>query len=337
MVLRIEDTDRERSTPENVDQILEALRWLELDWDEGPLSQWERRERHAEAVDRLLASGHAYEDEGAVRFRVPDEGEITFQDAILGPVTNPLAAIQDFVIRRSDGSPLYNLAVAVDDRDMGITHVVRGQDHVSNTPRQLMLLRGAGRAAAGLRAHPAAARPGRQEALQAPRRGLGAGAARRRLPPRGGAQLHRAARLGLRREHHVHDDRRAGGALRARARVEEPGRVRRAEAALDERPLPARARSGRAEGPARGAAGTRAAGGGRGHQPGEDLHAGGVLGPRRLPGGAAGVRREGVGKGHERRGRRAPAGRPRRARPSSSASTPRRSRPRCAAWSSGWP
>ena len=75
-----------------------------------------------------------------MRFRVPDEGEVTFQDAILGPITNPLAAIQDFVIRRSDGSPLYNLAVAVDDRDMGITHVVRGQDHVSNTPRQLMLL-----------------------------------------------------------------------------------------------------------------------------------------------------------------------------------------------------
>jgi glutamyl-tRNA synthetase len=143
-VLRIEDTDRERSTPENVDQILEALRWLELDWDEGPISQWERRERHAEAVDQLLESGHAYEDEGAVRFRVPDEGAITFQDAVLGDITNPYSAINDFVIRRSDGSPLYNLAVAVDDRDMGVTHVVRGQDHVSNTPRQLMLLRALG-------------------------------------------------------------------------------------------------------------------------------------------------------------------------------------------------
>ena len=140
-VLRIEDTDRERSTPENVELILDALRWLELDWDEGPLSQWERRERHSEAVTQLLDSGHAYEDEGAVRFRVPDEGEITFQDAVLGDVTNPHSAIDDFVIQRSDGSPLYNLAVAVDDRDMGITHVVRGQDHVSNTPRQLMLLR----------------------------------------------------------------------------------------------------------------------------------------------------------------------------------------------------
>jgi glutamyl-tRNA synthetase len=143
-VLRIEDTDRERSTPENVEQILEALRWLELDWDEGPLSQWERRDAHTEAVTQLLDSGQAYEDEGAVRFRVPEEGEITFQDAVLGDVTNPYSAIKDFVIRRSDGSPLYNLAVAVDDRDMGITHVVRGQDHVSNTPRQLMLLRALG-------------------------------------------------------------------------------------------------------------------------------------------------------------------------------------------------
>jgi glutamyl-tRNA synthetase len=143
-VLRIEDTDRERSTPENVELILDALRWLELDWDEGPHSQWERRERHSEAVTQMLESGHAYEDEGAVRFRVPDEGEISFQDVVLGDVTNPYSAIDDFVIQRSDGSPLYNLAVAVDDRDMGITHVVRGQDHVSNTPRQLMLLRALG-------------------------------------------------------------------------------------------------------------------------------------------------------------------------------------------------
>jgi glutamyl-tRNA synthetase len=143
-VLRIEDTDRERSTPENVELILEALRWLELDWDEGPHSQWERRERHAEAVQQLLESGNAYEDEGAVRFRVPEEGEISFQDVVLGEITNPYSAIKDFVIQRSDGSPLYNLAVAVDDRDMGITHVVRGQDHVSNTPRQLMMLRALG-------------------------------------------------------------------------------------------------------------------------------------------------------------------------------------------------
>ena len=143
-VLRIEDTDRARSTPENVEQILDGLSWLGLDWDEGPISQWERRERHAEAVEQLLESGAAYEDEGAVRFRVPQEGEITFHDAILGEITTPYSAINDFVIRRSDGSPLYNLAVAVDDLDMWITHVVRGQDHVSNTPRQLMLIRALG-------------------------------------------------------------------------------------------------------------------------------------------------------------------------------------------------
>ena len=251
-VLRIEDTDRERSTPENVEQILDALRWLELDWDEGPISQWERRDRHTEAVEQLLESGHAYEDEGAVRFRVPDEGEISFHDVVLGDVTTPYSAIQDFVIRRSDGSPLYNLAVAVDDRDMGITHVVRGQDHVSNTPRQVMLLRGARRGAAGVRAHPAAARPGREEAVEAPRRGVGPGGARRRLSPGGGPQLHRPARLGLRREHRVHDHRRAGRALLARARLEEPGGVRRAEAALDERPLPARAAARGAPPPPRG-------------------------------------------------------------------------------------
>jgi glutamyl-tRNA synthetase len=142
-VLRIEDTDRERSTPENVEQILDALRWLELDWDEGPYSQAERGDRHREAIDQLVRDGHAYEDEGAVRMRVP-EGETVIDDVIRGEVRFPHEGIKDFVIRRSDGSPLYNLAVAVDDLDMGITHVVRGEDHLSNTPRQLMILRGLG-------------------------------------------------------------------------------------------------------------------------------------------------------------------------------------------------
>jgi glutamyl-tRNA synthetase len=143
-VLRIEDTDRERSTPENVEQILDALHWLELDWDEGPYSQAGRLDAHTEAIDRLLAEGRAYEDEGAVRLRVPDEGETVVEDVIRGPIGFPHGSIKDFVIRRSDGSPLYNLAVAVDDRDMGITHVVRGEDHLSNTPRQVMLLRALG-------------------------------------------------------------------------------------------------------------------------------------------------------------------------------------------------
>jgi glutamyl-tRNA synthetase len=143
-VLRIEDTDRERSTPENVEQIHDVLSWLELDWDEGPFSQAERRPRHEEEIQRLQAEGHAYLDEGAVRLRVPDEGSTTVHDVIRGDVVFEHSAIDDFVIARSDGSPLYNLAVAVDDRDMGITHVVRGADHLSNTPRQLLILRALG-------------------------------------------------------------------------------------------------------------------------------------------------------------------------------------------------
>jgi glutamyl-tRNA synthetase len=144
LVLRIEDTDRERATPENVELILDALRWLELDWDEGPFSQAERAPAHTEAIDQLLAGGHAYEDEGAVRLRVPDEGETVFHDLIRGDIATPNQAIDDFVIRRSDGSAVYNLAVAIDDRDMGITQVVRGEDHISNTPRQMMILRALG-------------------------------------------------------------------------------------------------------------------------------------------------------------------------------------------------
>src|SRR5215217_4397230 len=143
-VLRIEDTDRERSTPENVEQILDALEWLGLDYDEGPISQADRVGRHQEEIQRLLSDGHAYEDEGAVRLRVPDEGSTTVQDIIRGDIVFDHSAIDDFVIARSDGSPLYNLAVAVDDHDMGITHVVRGADHISNTPRQLMIMQAMG-------------------------------------------------------------------------------------------------------------------------------------------------------------------------------------------------
>jgi glutamyl-tRNA synthetase len=143
-VLRIEDTDRERSTDENVEQIYDALRWLELDWDEGPFSQAERIDRHQEEIRRLLDEGHAYEDDGATRLRVPEGGQTTVHDVIRGQIVFEHDAIDDFVIARSDGSPLYNLAVAVDDRDMGITHVIRGADHISNTPRQLMILKALG-------------------------------------------------------------------------------------------------------------------------------------------------------------------------------------------------
>jgi glutamyl-tRNA synthetase len=168
LVLRIEDTDRERSTEENVAQIIDAMEWLELDWDVGPVSQASRADRHAEALQQLLDSGAAYrdsatakdveawkvehgadrgyrgqptaEDGGAVRLRVPDEGETVVHDLIRGPVSFPNRSYDDFVIARGDRSVLYNFAVAVDDAEMGITDVVRGDDHLSNTPKQLLVL-----------------------------------------------------------------------------------------------------------------------------------------------------------------------------------------------------
>ncbi|MEA2360179.1 MAG: glutamyl-tRNA synthetase [Solirubrobacteraceae bacterium] len=169
-VLRIEDTDRERSTPENVEQILDALRWLELDWDEGPISQVARTERHQEALAQLLDQGDAYrssataedvraykerhgadrgfrgeaEAEGAVRLRVPDAGATIVHDLIRGDTTFAHEHMDDPVIARADGSVLYNFAVAVDDLDAGITHVIRGEDHLSNTPKQLLVFEALG-------------------------------------------------------------------------------------------------------------------------------------------------------------------------------------------------
>ena len=167
MVLRIEDTDRERSAAENVEQILDALHWLELDWDEGPVSQYEQADRHREALERLLDSGAAYRDpatgddvaawkkehgnrgyrgqasddaNAAVRLHVADTGDTVVADEIRGEVRFPNQAQDDFVIARADGSVLYNFAVAVDDSDMGITHVIRGDDHLSNTPKQLLVM-----------------------------------------------------------------------------------------------------------------------------------------------------------------------------------------------------
>jgi glutamyl-tRNA synthetase len=170
LVLRIEDTDRERSTPENVAQILEALEWLELDFDEGPISQAARAGRHREVLAGLLAAGHAYrstataedvrafkaahgadrgfrgepEPEGAVRLRVPDEGETVVHDVIRGATTFAHRHLDDPVIARADGSVLYNFAVAVDDLDARISHVVRGEDHLSNTPKQLLVFEALG-------------------------------------------------------------------------------------------------------------------------------------------------------------------------------------------------
>src|SRR5829696_10345908 len=170
LVLRIEDTDRERSTPENVAQILEALTWLGIGWDEGPILQSERAGRHRQVLDALLADGHAYrsgattqdvqayraehgadrgfrgtpEPEGAVRLRVPDEGFTVVHDAIRGDTRFEHVHLDDPVIARADGSVLYNFAVAVDDLDAGISHVVRGEDHLSNTPKQLLVFEALG-------------------------------------------------------------------------------------------------------------------------------------------------------------------------------------------------
>jgi glutamyl-tRNA synthetase len=170
LVLRIEDTDRERSTPENVEQILDALRWLELDFDEGPISQVSRSDRHAEVLQRLLDQGHAYrssataddvraykdehgsdrgfrgsdEAEGAVRLRVPDDGATVVHDIIRGDTTFQHVHLDDPVIARADGSVLYNFAVAIDDLDAEISHVVRGEDHLSNTPKQALVLQALG-------------------------------------------------------------------------------------------------------------------------------------------------------------------------------------------------
>ncbi len=150
-VLRIEDTDAERSSDEMVTGILDGLRWLGLDWDEGPdvggpyapYVQSQRLEKYRAAAQSLLASGQAYVDEGAIRFRIPP-GKTTFVDEVHGLIEFDNEHIESFVILRSDGHPTYHLSVVVDDIDMAITHVVRGDDHISNTPKQVLLYHGFG-------------------------------------------------------------------------------------------------------------------------------------------------------------------------------------------------
>jgi glutamyl-tRNA synthetase len=170
--LRVEDTDTERNRPELTDNILEMLRWLGIDWDEGPVRQSERLELYAAAAERLFAQGSAYwcdctredvdrraaeagrppgydgfcRDRGlgpgegrALRFRTPDEGLTRWPDAVRGDVAFENATIQDFVIVRSSGQPLFLVANVVDDAEMQITHVIRGEDHVSNTAKYLLL------------------------------------------------------------------------------------------------------------------------------------------------------------------------------------------------------
>jgi len=169
LLLRIEDTDRERSTEQNVAQILDALTWLELDWDEGPVSQVARADRHQEVLSELLDRNLAYrsnataddvkiykaehgtdkgfrgtpEETGAVRLRVP-EGSTTVRDLIRGDTVFQHVHLDDPVIARADGTVLYNFAVAVDDHDAGVTHVIRGEDHLSNTPKQMLVFEALG-------------------------------------------------------------------------------------------------------------------------------------------------------------------------------------------------
>ena len=178
-VLRIEDTDRERSTPENVEAIFDGMAWLNLDADEKPIYQTERFDRYREVIQKLLDGGHAYkcycskeridklrEEQMAnkikprydghcsagveppspdapyvVRFRNPTDGEVVVDDLVRGRVVFRNDELDDLIIQRSDGSPTYNLSVVVDDSDMNISHVIRGDDHLNNTPRQINILK----------------------------------------------------------------------------------------------------------------------------------------------------------------------------------------------------
>ncbi len=185
-VLRIEDTDRERSTQASVQAILDGLTWLGIDWDEGPFYQMERLDRYKTVADQLLAEGKAYycyaskeeldalrESQRArgekprydgrwrpetdkilpeppagvipvIRFKTPRAGAVTFNDLIKGPITVANSELDDLVIMRGDGVPTYNFGVVIDDWDMGISHVIRGDDHVNNTPRQVNILNALG-------------------------------------------------------------------------------------------------------------------------------------------------------------------------------------------------
>jgi glutamyl-tRNA synthetase len=142
-ILRIEDTDVARSSEEATEVILETFRWLDLDWDEGPFFQSQRRELYREQAEKLLKRGLAYysEDEvkrRAVRFKV-SKGITRMHDLIYGPIEFDSSLIEDFVIVKSDGFPTYNFACVVDDADLKITHVIRGEGHISNTPKQIIL------------------------------------------------------------------------------------------------------------------------------------------------------------------------------------------------------
>jgi glutamyl-tRNA synthetase len=139
-LLRIENTDTSREVAESVEQIERSLAWLGIDWDGATRFQLDGIERCQQEATRLVAEGKAYEDEGAIRVRMPESGVIGWDDAVKGRIEFPAAELEDMVILRSDGRPVYNFASPVDDWADGITHVIRGDDHVSNTPKQIVVL-----------------------------------------------------------------------------------------------------------------------------------------------------------------------------------------------------
>jgi len=179
-ILRIEDTDLERSTEASVNAILEGMKWLGIDWDEGAFFQMQRLARYKEVADQLIAAGHAYYDympkeeldalraqqtargekprydraigqryrgtgPAPVRFKTPQEGTVGWNDLVKGPIEFPNNELDDLVLLRADGVPTYNFGVVVDDLDMDITHVIRGDDHVNNTPRQIHIFNAMGK------------------------------------------------------------------------------------------------------------------------------------------------------------------------------------------------
>jgi glutamyl-tRNA synthetase len=142
--LRIENTDTSREVAEATEQIQGSLRWLGLDWDGTVSFQLDRMGDCAELARRLVEEGKAYEDEGAIRFRMPEEGVTAWDDAVRGHIEFPNEKLEDLVLVRSDGRPTYNFASPMEDVWDGITHVIRGEDHISNTPKQINLIRAVG-------------------------------------------------------------------------------------------------------------------------------------------------------------------------------------------------
>jgi glutamyl-tRNA synthetase len=142
--IRVENTDTSREVEGAVEHALESLSWLGLDWDRPPTFQLDRAADTAEAARRLVAEGTAYEDEGAIRFRMPGEGVTAWDDVVKGRIEFPNEQVEDLVILRSNGRPTYNFASPMEDVWDGITHVVRGDDHISNTPKQINVIRAVG-------------------------------------------------------------------------------------------------------------------------------------------------------------------------------------------------